>query len=116
MFDAHIAKHGEPARDGILLKLFQDLSTLEAYEENRRSSPLTEFADPPRKLLIQLYGKKQDVKSQERPSHVESLSATAKVELIGDGLIYDRSEKTDRAVRDLLESRRPRPAQCSGRA
>jgi ankyrin repeat protein len=104
LFDAHIAKHGEPARDGILLQLFEDLGTLEAHEEKRRSSPLTEFADQPRKLLIQLYSKKQDVKSQERPSHAESLSATAKVELIGEGLIYDRSEKIDRAVRDLLVS------------
>jgi ankyrin repeat protein len=101
LFDAYIAKHGEPSRDGILLTLFKDLERLEAHEEKRSSSPLTEFADQPRKLLIELYGRPKGVRSKDRP-RVESLSNHEKAWLIEEGLIYDQSEKLDRAVRDLL--------------
>src|SRR5947209_3657472 len=35
LFDAYIRRHGEVSRDGILLRLFDDLDTLEAHEEKR---------------------------------------------------------------------------------
>jgi ankyrin repeat protein len=101
LFDAYIVKHGETSRDGILLALFDDLDTLEASEEKRLSHPLKEFTDQPRKLLIQLYGRPKGVRSKDRP-RVESLSNIDKAYLVEEGLIYDQSEKLDRAVRDLL--------------
>jgi ankyrin repeat protein len=100
-FDAYLVRHGEAARDGILLRLFQDLRELEDHEQKRILSPLTDFADQPRKLLIQLYGKPKDIKSEDQPC-IETPSDTEKARLIDEGLLYDFSEKIDRAVRDLL--------------
>lgn len=104
LFDAFVAKHGEASREGILKLLFDDLRTLEAHEQKRLHPGLTDFADQPRKLLIQLYGKKPDVKSEDRPRYPDALAATEQARSIEGGLIYDRSEKLDRAVRDLLNS------------
>jgi ankyrin repeat protein len=103
LFDAFLARHGEASRDGILLQLFGDLGTLEANEEKRLSPPLKEFGDQPRKLLIQLYGKPKNVKSEDVP-RVDTLSDASKYHTIREGLIYDRSEKVDRAMRDRLAS------------
>jgi ankyrin repeat protein len=101
LFDAYLARHGQGARDGIQLQLFDDLAMLEARENKWVSQPLPGFADQPRRLLIELYGKPKDVKSQDRP-WVEALSDGARARLIDGGLVYDRSEKLDRAVRELL--------------
>ncbi len=103
LFDAFLQRHGEAARDGILQQLYDDLDALEASEQKRRFPPVTEFADQPRKLLIHLYGKPKDVKSADRP-RVKALSDGDRARVIGEGLIYDHSEKIDRAVRDLLRS------------
>jgi ankyrin repeat protein len=103
LFDAFLARHGEASRDGILLQLFGDLGTLEANEQKRLSPPLKEFGDQPRKLLIQLYGKPKGVKSEDVP-RVDTLSDASKYHTIREGLIYDRSEKVDRAMRDRLAS------------
>jgi ankyrin repeat protein len=96
-----VAKLGEPSRDGILLQLFHDLDRLEANEEGRMHPPLKEFGDQPRKLLVQLYGKPKGIKTKDKP-RLDTLSDGEKARLIEQGLIYDRSEKLDRAVRDLF--------------
>ncbi|HKB38235.1 MAG TPA: helix-turn-helix domain-containing protein [Gemmataceae bacterium] len=106
LFDAYLRRHGEASREGIMRRLFDDLDTLEAHEENRRSSPLTEFGDQPRKLLIQLYGKKKGVRSKDRPPYLETHSSNDVARLIEEGLTHDDSVKIDKAVRDLLVSTR----------
>jgi hypothetical protein len=88
LFDAFLARHGEASRDGILLHLFEDL----LYSKE---------PDPPRRLLVQLYGWPKDVQGEDCP-RVETLSDDDSVRLIEEGLIYDGSKKIDRAVRDLL--------------
>jgi ankyrin repeat protein len=101
LLEAFVARHGQGAYDGIQLQLFDDLELLEAHEQNRLAAPLTEFADQPRQLLAELYGKPRDVKSKDRP-RLDVLSGYVQVPLIAEGLTYDQSEKIDRAVRDLL--------------
>src|SRR5207244_1725467 len=51
-----VKKHGEAAREGVMLSLFRDLDLLEANEEGRLHPPLKDFKDQPRKLLIGLFG------------------------------------------------------------
>jgi len=101
LFNEFLARNGEPSRDGILVKLFDDLDLQEAKEERRLFPPVTNFTDQPRKLLIELYGKPKEIRSKERP-RIETLSTYDKANLIEEGLVYDRSEKIDRAVRELL--------------
>ncbi len=66
LFDAFVAKHGEPARQGLLLQLFEDLDMQEADEQGRRSPPLKEKRDA-RNCLIELYGYHKTVGSGDRP-------------------------------------------------
>ena len=101
LFEEFIARHREAARDGILGQLFDDLKTLETYEQNDTLPHRSEFWDQPRRLLIQLYGRPKDVKSDQRP-YISTLSRTELMNLIHEGLIYDKSEKIDLAVRDIL--------------
>src|SRR5262249_15558155 len=91
LFDAFVKAHGEPAREGILDYLFGDLDHPGTHAQSRR-------------LLIQLYGKKKDVKSTERPKYPGALASLEKADLIRKGLVHDSSPKIDRAVRDLLAS------------
>lgn len=105
LFDSYLAQHGEACRNGILLQLFEDLETLEAVERKIRNPPWDHFGDRPRKLLIQLYGWPKTVKSQDRP-WIDAFSSNEKVHLIEEGLVFDRSQKIDRAVLDLLVSSR----------
>jgi ankyrin repeat protein len=101
LFKAYVARHGEASRDGILEQLFDDLESLEAYERGRLPRSLWEFGDKPRQLLVRLYGMSKDVTSQDRSAGA-SLSEIGRAKLIEWGLIYDRSDKIDRVVRDLL--------------
>jgi hypothetical protein len=104
LFDDHVSRHGPAARDAVLLWLLDDLHDLEAEEEGRLRPPLREFGDKPRALLGQLFDRPKDVRSDDRPSFVETMTDADKARLIEEGLTYDRSEKIDRAVRDLLVS------------
>jgi len=97
--DALVARHGEVARDGVLEYLFNDLELQEADDEGR----LHPRFDPPlraRECLIELFGRPATVKSTDRPKQ-DPLSGADHARFI-ETLIYDRSEKIDRAVRDLF--------------
>src|SRR4051812_45845799 len=76
--------------------------TFEADEEVRLSPRLMQFKDQPRTCLIELYGKPKEIKSKDQPEIRDDLSSGAKARLIQDGLLYERSEKIDHAVRDLM--------------
>jgi ankyrin repeat protein len=108
LFDRFVSEQGDAYRDGILQRLFDDLAELENHERGMFApkTPFPEFGDRPRKLLVQLYGKPKNVQSKDRP-RVASLSDVELAELIREGLIYDRSEKIDRAVRGLLVAADP---------
>jgi ankyrin repeat protein len=100
-FDVYVAKHGEAARDGLLQQFFSDLSEQEDNEDGRRF-PRDEKVPDARRCLIDLYGKPKDVKSTD-PHFTDTPSASDQADLISS-LVYDRSAKIDRAVRDLMES------------
>jgi ankyrin repeat protein len=100
LFDAYVAKHGEAARDGLLQQLFFDLDVQEDNEEGRRY-PRGEKVPDARECLVDLYGKPKDVKSTD-PHFIDTPSASEQAGFISS-LVYDRSAKIDRAVRDLME-------------
>src|SRR5215467_9278844 len=79
-----------------MAQLFDDL----------KPSPPTNFEAEARMLLIQLYGKKKDLKSEDRPLYLEGSSSLEKAEVLKEGFIHDESAKIDKAVRDLLVSTR----------
>lgn len=101
LFDAFVAKYGEGGLQGVLLQLFQDLKTLEEWEERNLPAPSDSFSDRPRALLVQLYGKAKGVRAKDRPK-VEAISSQVMAAFIDGGLIYDHSTKIDAAVRALL--------------
>jgi hypothetical protein len=88
------------------VQLFKDLAERDWSEKDPTATPPEGFTDQPRKLLIQLYGQPKDVKGKDRPE-VESLADPDKAEFIREALLYDHSEKIDRAVRDLLTAADP---------
>lgn len=99
LVDAFVRKHGEIARDGILWMLFDDLGTQESDERGRLSPKL----DPKyraRECLIDVFGFPANVKSEDRPE-VEPLTATTQARFVKT-LLYDRGERLDQAVRDIL--------------
>lgn len=104
LLDGYLSGKTGPYREGVLVQLFEDLESLEANEEGRRSPPLKEFSDQPRVCLVELFGKPKDVKSKDVPANPDLLTNTGKGRFIEEGLVYDRSSKLDRAVRDLLVS------------
>ncbi len=99
LVDEFVKKHGEIARDGIIWDLFSDLDTQEADEEGRLSPKL----DPKykaRECLIEVFGFPAKVKSEDRPK-IEPLSFSAQARFVKT-LLYDRGEKLDKAIRDIL--------------
>ncbi len=104
LFDGYIAKTGAPGRKRLLLQLFDDLNTVEAQERLGLTRALADFGDLPRSCLVELYGKKRSVKSEERPGFPQAPSAAEWPRFIREALIHDPSEKLDRAVRDMLAS------------
>lgn len=87
------------ALEGIRWNLFEDLDSLEADEEGRRSPKL----DPKyktRECLMDVFGLPANVKSQDRPK-TQPLSYTTQARFV-QTLLYDPGEKLDQAVRDLL--------------
>jgi hypothetical protein len=99
-----VKKHGEAAREGVMLELFRELRLLEANEEGRLHPPLKDFKDQPRKLLIGLFGKDKKVRSSDCPRYPEALADTDKAHFIENALVHDSSATIDRAVLDLLRS------------
>jgi ankyrin repeat protein len=97
--DDFVKKHGEIARDGILWELFNDLDLQEADEE-RRLTPKLNPKFQARQCLIDLFGLPATVKSEKRPKG-EPLAASAQAGFV-QTLLYDRGEKLDQAVRDIL--------------
>jgi hypothetical protein len=64
---AFVATHGEPARDGALRMLFEDLSTQIAYEE-KRVTPATTGGDVrARECLVELFGYPKTVREADKP-------------------------------------------------
>ena len=64
--EAFAAKHGEVARQGLLLDLFGDLDLQQADEEKRLYPPLKEKYEA-RACLVELYGYPKTVKSSDCP-------------------------------------------------
>jgi ankyrin repeat protein len=97
--DEYVKKHGQVARAGIRMELFKELDTQEAVEEGRT----TQKPDPPvraRECLIEVFGLPKTVKSSDLPEPMP-LSTYDQARFI-ESLLYDRSEKLDRAIRDIL--------------
>jgi ankyrin repeat protein len=99
LVDAFAAKHGEIGRDGIRWYLFDDLGSVEADEEGRLH-PKMEKRYPARECLVDAFGLPAGVKSKDRPA-VEPLHDASQARFV-QTLHYDRSEKLDQALRDLL--------------
>jgi hypothetical protein len=101
IFDAFVAKHGEVARQGCLLNLFEDLDLQEADEQGRLSPPLNGRYDA-RACLVELYGYPKGVKSEERPFLLPTDNAM-QASLI-DALAPFPTAKIDQGVREVLHS------------
>jgi ankyrin repeat protein len=99
LVDAFVAKNGKVAREGIRWQLFGDLDMQEADEEGR-VSPKLNPRHKARECLIDIFGLPATVKSKDRPAK-EPLAETDQARFI-QTLHYDRSEKLDRALRDVL--------------
>jgi ankyrin repeat protein len=93
--DAFAARYGEVARRGVRDELFFDLSNQER-EEKQGDQPTVRA----RECLIELFGQPPTVKSTDAPKPT-ALSGADQARII-ETLIYDRTEKIDRAVRDLF--------------
>jgi ankyrin repeat protein len=95
---AFLAKYCPLARTGVLAHLFNDLAAQEDDEELERPQ-----LDPPyraRECLTELFNQPATVKSKDRPRQAP-LSGAEHARFV-ETLIYDRSAKIDRAVRDLF--------------
>ena len=99
LLEAFVAEHGEVARQGILLELFDDLDSQEATEEHRRSPPLDAKYDA-RACLIDLYGYPKDVRSKSRPLLLPP-EHCVQARFIGS-LTHDPSQKVGDAVQNLF--------------
>lgn len=99
LVDDFVTSNGAVARDGILWELFKDLDEQEAIEQGRIRPPDSEPYKA-RECLIEVFGLPANVKSEDRPKRVP-LSAIAQAVFV-QTLHFDRSEKLDRALRDIL--------------
>jgi ankyrin repeat protein len=99
LVDEFVAKNGDIAREGIRWALFDDLESQEADEEGRLSPKLNPRYQA-RECLIDVFGLPPTVKSGDRP-RTRPLAASSQARFI-QTLHYDRSEKIDHALRDLL--------------
>ncbi len=101
LFDAFVAVHGDVARQGILVQLFDDLSVQEADEEGRWSEHMREKYRA-RTCLVELYAYSANVKSDKRP-RILPLDDGSQAKLI-DTLVYFPSPDIDHAVKAMLLS------------
>jgi ankyrin repeat protein len=88
LLEEFVKQHGEAAREGILLQLFEDLDK----------------AEQARTLLVELFGKDPKVRKSDRPRYPEVVSDFEKARFIKEALIYDQSQKLDQAILRLLRS------------
>jgi ankyrin repeat protein len=101
LLDQFVVQNGSGAREGVLQQLKEDLKEVERYEGNQKTRKPPSYGDKPRKLLVSLYHKKPDIRSTEIAE--SSAISTAQLErFIEGGLIYDQSDRIDRAIRDLI--------------
>jgi ankyrin repeat protein len=101
IFDAYVAKHGEVARQGVLLDLFQDLSLHEADDE-ASLQPAQQGESHARECLVQLFGYPQNVSSRDAP-HFAPVDDYQQARFI-DTLDYFPDRQIDQAVRRVLQS------------
>ena len=97
--EAFVAKHGEVARQGLLLDLFEDLDMQQSDEEKRLYPPLKEKYEA-RACLVELYAYPKTVKSSDCP-RILPTSKFAQVRFIG-ALTHDQSQKVGDAVRRIF--------------
>jgi ankyrin repeat protein len=103
LVEEFVTKYGEIARDSVRWQLFEDLRSKEIFEKLDEKEKVDATCDPPnrsRECLIDVFGLPATVKSTDRPL-IEPLSESAQFEFVRT-LHYDRGEKLDRALRDLL--------------
>ena len=97
--EAFVARHGEVARQGLLLDLFEDLDMQQADEEKRLSPPLKEKYEA-RACLVELYGYPKTVKSGDCP-RILPTNKFAQVRFI-KALTHDQSRKVGDAIRTIF--------------
>lgn len=99
LLDAYVAREGVQYRAGVRWLLYRDLKEQEDDEAKRLSKRLP---NPPRarQCLIDVFDAPANVKSSDRPN-AQPLDDLAQAELI-QTLLYDRSERLDRYVLELL--------------
>ncbi len=95
-----VARHGEAARDGVLVQLFEDLDFQTALEQARARPDLKEKCDA-RAVLVRLYGFPESVKPTDMP-WVDSMS-TSDLGSIVEGLVHDKSRILDQKVLELFQ-------------
>ncbi len=96
---AHVLEHGEAARDGILLQLFEDLDTQIADEEGRHVPPL-KFKYDARNVLDVLFNYSPPFTPSAKP-FVTSWSAQERVNFI-ESLGNAASEQIKQEVRHIF--------------
>ncbi len=80
LFESYIAQRGPGARDGIMMRLFDDL-TSNYPRRLTDSSQATEPIISPRRLLAELYGFKEIVTKDDRP-YVDSVTNSEQADFI----------------------------------
>jgi ankyrin len=96
LFDVYVAEHGMAARDGILLILFAQLKELESDQKAMSAPPSVAPLIWPRPALVELYGYRKTVKSEDGP-YIHEQSFEEWSSQIASGLTFDNRERIDRA-------------------
>jgi hypothetical protein len=97
LFDEFVAKHGEVARQGILLYIWEDFELQEAAEEGRGGRSY-----PARVCLMELFAYPKEVKSKDRPK-VFPVENCTQARFI-DAIAHFPTAKLDRSVVRIMQS------------
>ena len=100
LVDGFVKANGEIARDGIRWELSHDLEWQISDERGGVSPPQGDKRPKARECLIDVFGFTDKVTPKDGPKD-RPLSSHDHGSLI-DSLLYDRSEKIDRVIRDIL--------------
>ena len=101
LMEDFVSKHGEVARQGILLYIWGDFESQEAAEEGRCDASLkTKY--PARTCLMELFAYPKTVKSKDRP-RVLPIENCTQARFI-DTLAYFPTTKIDEAVLEIMHS------------
>ncbi len=101
LMEDFVSKHGEVARQGILLYIWGDFESQEAAEEGRCDASLkTKY--PARTCLMELFAYPKTVKSKDRP-RVLPIENCTQARFI-DTLAYFPTTKIDEAVLEIMRS------------